>query len=130
VLGDDDFVLSDEATSSYSRWLHEGFPISSGSMGLVARVAGDEFSGLRGTDGFSWATLSQKLENGGIEGRVFFAGAIAAARVRAEFEDVPVAGVLFCPANGTLAGLAEFFFAWSGTVGFGFAVGHSGYAFA
>jgi hypothetical protein len=37
---------------------------------------------------------------------------------------VRVAGVLFGPVEGALAGLAEFFFVWGGAVGFGFAVGH------
>jgi hypothetical protein len=62
------------------------------------------------------------LKDGGFECGVFFAGAVAAAGIRAEFEDVPVTGVLFCPVDGVLAGLAEFFFAWSGAVGFGFAI--------
>jgi hypothetical protein len=49
---------------------------------------------------------------------------MAAAGIGAEFEDVPVAGVLLGPVAGALAGSAEFFLAWGGAVGFGFAVGH------
>jgi hypothetical protein len=37
---------------------------------------------------------------------------------------VRVAGVLFGPVEGALAGLAEFFFVGGGAVGFGFSVGH------
>jgi hypothetical protein len=110
------------------RGLHEGFPVAAGGVGFVARVAGDDLRGFRGADSFASVTvcfaLGEELEDGGFEGGVLFAGAVAAAGFAAKFEDVPVAGVLFGPVEGALAGLAEFFFVWGGAVGFGFAVGH------
>lgn len=41
-------------------------------------------------------------------------GVVAAAGFGTEAEDIPVAGVLFGPTDGALAGLAEFFFVWGG----------------
>jgi hypothetical protein len=125
VLGDDDLILSDETTGSNPRWLHESFPVTACGVGFVAWIASDEFGGFGGTDGFSRATFDQKLEDGGFECSVFFTGLVAAACVRAEFDDIPVAGVLFRPVNEVLAGFAEFLFAWCRAVGFGFVVGHS-----
>jgi hypothetical protein len=97
-------------------------------VGFVAGVAGDEFGGFGGADGFAFVTvcfaLGEELEDGGFEGGVFFSGVMAAAGFGTIFEDVPVAGVLFGPVEGALAGLAEFFFARGGAVGFGFAVRH------
>jgi hypothetical protein len=43
------------------------------------------------------------------------------------FDDVPVLSPLFLEGEGAAAGLAKFFFAWSGAVGFGFSVGHYSY---
>jgi hypothetical protein len=86
------------------------------------------FGGFGGADGFaSFAVcfaLGEELQDGGFEGGVFFSGAMAAAGFGAEFEDVPVASVLFGPVEGALAVFTEFFFAWGGAVGFGLAVGH------
>ena len=70
--------------------------------------------------------LGQELEDGGLEGGVVLCRAVAAAGFGAEAEDVPVAGDLLGPADGALAGFAEFFFVGGGAVGFGFSVGHSG----
>ena len=128
VLGDNDSALSDEAAGSGAGGLHQGFPVAAGGMGFVAGFAGDQLSGFRGADGFAsvavWCALGEELEDGGFEGGVLFAGAVAAAGFGAEFKDVPVAGVLFGPVEGVLAGFAEFFFVWGWAVGFGFAVGH------
>ena len=101
---------------------------SAAIVGFVAGFAGDEFGGFGGGDGFASVAvcfaLGEELQDGGFECGVFFSGAVAAAGFGAIFEDVPVAGVLFGPVEGALAGLAEFFFVRGGAVGFGFAVGH------
>jgi len=128
VLGDNDSALSDEAAGGGAGRLHQGFPVATGGVGFVARFAGDELGGFGGADGFGSVAvcfaLGQELEDGGFEGGGLFAGAVAAAGFGAVFEDVPVAGVLFGPVEGALAGFAEFFFVWGGAVGFGFSVGH------
>ncbi len=128
VLGDDDAALGDEAAGGGAGRLHEGFPVAAGGVGFVAGFAGDQFGGFGGADGFASVTvcfaLGEELQDGGFEGGVFFSGVMAAAGFGTILEDVPVAGVLFGPVEGALAGLAEFFFAWCGAVGFGFAVGH------
>ena len=128
VLGDDDAALGGKAAGGGAGRLHEGFPVAAGGVGFVAGFAGDEFGGFGGADGLASVTvcfaLGEELEDGGFEGGVFFAGAEAAAGFGAEFEDVPVAGVLFGPVEGALACLAEFFFVWGGAVGFGSPVGH------
>jgi len=66
------------------------------------------------------ATLGEELEDGCFEGGVFLSWCDGAAGFRAEFEECPVAGVLFGPVEGALAGLAEFFFAWGGSGRFGY----------
>jgi hypothetical protein len=128
VLGDEDAALGDEAAGGGSGGLHQGFPVAAGGVGFVAGFACDEFGGFGGADGFASVTvgfaIGEELQDGGFEGGVLFAGVVAAAGFAAIFEDVPVAGVLFGPVEGALAGLAEFFLAWGGAVGFGFAVGH------
>ena len=128
VLGDDDAALGDEAAGGGAGGLHEGFPVAAGGVGFVARFAGDEFGGFGGGDGFASVAvcfaLGEELQDGCFECCVFFSWAVAAAGFGAVFEDVPVAGVLFGPVEGALAGLAEFFFVRGGAVGFGFAVGH------
>jgi hypothetical protein len=130
ALGDDDAALGDEAAGGGAGGLHQGFPIPAGRMGFVAGFAGDKFGSFGRADGFASVTvcfaLGEELQDGGFEGDVLFAGAVAAAGFGAVFEDVPVSGVLFGPPEGALAGFAEFFFAWGGAVGFGYEVGHWG----
>jgi hypothetical protein len=130
MLRDDDAALGDEAAGSGPGGFHEGFPVAACGVGFVTWVAGDEFGGFRWTDGFGSVAvgfaLGEELEDGGFEGGVLFSGAVAAAGRGTEFEDVPVAGVLFGPVEGALARLAEFFFVGGGAVGFGFSVGHCG----
>jgi hypothetical protein len=127
MLRDDDAALGDEAAGSGPGGFHEGFPVAACGVGFVTWVAGDEFGGFRWTDGFGSVAvgfaLSEELEDGGFEGGVLFSGAVAAAGRGTEFEDVPVAGVLFGPVEGALARLAEFFFVGVGRSGLGFRSG-------
>jgi hypothetical protein len=98
VLGDDDLSGCDQAAGGGAGWLHEGFPVAAGGVGFVARVAGDELRGFRGADGFASVTvgfaLGEELEDGGFEGGVLFAGAVAAAGFGAK---------LGCPSRGSFA---------------------------
>ena len=127
-MGDDDLAFRNEAAGGSAGWFHEGFPVAAVGVGFVAWVSGDEFGGFGGTYRPGSVTvclaLGEELEDGGFEGDVFFSSVMAAAGFGAEFEDVPVAGVLLGPVEGAFAGLAEFFFARGGAVGFGFVVGH------
>jgi hypothetical protein len=127
-LCDEYAPLSDETAGGGAGWLHEGLPVAAGGVGLFAGVTGYEFRRFGGADGLAGCSLGEELENGGFECGVFFARVVSAAGLAAEFEDVPVAGVLLGPVKGTLAGLAEFFFVWGKAVGFGATVGHSVYS--
>ena len=70
---------------------------------------------------------ARRAEDGLLECGAWGGGLLVAAGVAAELDDVPVLGPLFAVGEGAAAGLAEFFFAWGGAVGFGFAVGHLDY---
>jgi hypothetical protein len=108
--------------------LHEGLPVATLCFGLIAVVSGDEAGCFRGTDGLAAVAVSGALGEEGQDGVFEFGGRcdgfLRAAGFAAELYDVPVLGVLFAEGEGAAAGFAEFFFAWGGTIGSGFAVGH------
>jgi len=132
VLGDDDLALGDEAAGDGAGGFHEGLPVATVGLLLVAgrsrRATGDEFRGFGGADGFASVTIRCALGEEGEDGVFQFGvrngGFLVAAGVAAVFDDVPVLGPFFLEGEGAAAGLADFFFAWGGAVGFGFAVGH------
>lgn len=128
MLGDEDATLCDEMAGGGAGRFHEGFPVAAGGVGFVARVAGDEFGGFGGADGFVAVAVGgafgEESEDGLLECGAWGGGFLVAAGVAAELDDVPVLGPLVAVGEGASAGLAEFFFAWGGAVGFGFAVGH------
>ena len=127
MLGDDDAVLGGESAGDGAGGFHEGFPVAAGGVGFGAGIAGYQFGSFGGADGLVGVvggTLGEEREDGLFEWAVMLGGVVAAACVGTEPEDVPVAGVLFGPADGALAGFAELFFVGGGSVGFGFAVGH------
>ena len=128
MLGNDDAALGGQAAGCGAGGFHEGLPVSTGGVGFGAGIAGDEFGGFRGADGFAAVAVDGALGEEG-ENRCFQCGVVlgwfvAAAGFGAEAEDIPVAGVLLGPADGALAGFTEFFFVGGGAVGFGFSVWH------
>jgi hypothetical protein len=121
VLGDDDFVLGDEAAGGGSGWLHETLPVAAGFCST------DGLGGFGGADGFVFASggvaFGEKREDGGFEGCVGGAGLVAAAGVAAVLDDVPVLRPLLAPLEGAAAGLADLVLVRCGALGFGFSVG-------
>ena len=119
-LGDDDFLLGDEAASGGAGGFHEGLP-------LGAVFAGEGACGLGRADGFAGTALVEEFEDFSFEGGFGRAGFVGATGVRAELYVVPVALPLFAPSDGAAAGGAGF---WGGgggrgaVAGGGFAVGH------
>ena len=129
MLGDDDLASGGETAGGDAGRLHQGLPIAAGGFVFAAGIAADQLGCFGGADGFGFVSVrgafGEQIEDGGFEGGVLFAGAIAAAGFAAEFNDVPVLLPLLLPLNRTAAGLAELVFMRGGTVGFGFAVGHN-----
>jgi hypothetical protein len=127
ALGDDDAALGYETACGGAGGFHQGLPVAAGVVGFIARVAGDESGGFGRADGFASVAvcfaLGEELQDGGFEGGVFFSGVMAAAGFGTIFEDVPVSGVLFGPAEGALAGLQSFSLRGVGRSGLGFRSG-------
>ena len=65
VLGDDDAALGDEAAGGGAGGFHEGFPVAAGGVGFVAGIAGDEFGGFGGADGFASVAVGVRARRGG-----------------------------------------------------------------
>ena len=129
MLGDDDLFTGDETAGGGSGRFHEGLPVAAFLSCFSACFSGDQLCRFGGADGFAFVAvcgaLGEEGENGLLKCGVRGGGFLVAAGFAAVFDDVPVLSPLFLEGEGTAAGLAEFFFARSGAVGFGFAVGHA-----
>jgi hypothetical protein len=128
VLGDDDLVLGDQATGCRSGGFDQGFPIAASRFFFFAGVPGYQLCGFGGADGFGLVAVGGAFGEEGEDGLLEFGSGggsfLVAAGFAAELHDVPVLSPFFLEGEGAAAGLADFFFAWGGAVGFGFAVGH------